>query len=188
MSRKSELAIERTSGPPTRAEVREIQELWFVLARKEWTSIVLAPAHPEGSAEEIARSLADVGKHLSDYPVTAITVKLLGPGSARALAALAQHVQRDRERRGFGPRVVDVEETPAEPDGSDTVDGNLVAPAGQLIVAIPPVVVEPLGLAVAQAADKVVLTVDVGKTRMADAKRSIDLIGRERIAGCFLVR
>lgn len=187
MSRKENLAIERSPGPAARAEVREIQELWFVLARQEWTSIVLAPAHPDGSAEEIARSLADVGKHLSDYPVTAITVKLLGPGSARALAALAQHVQRDRERRGFRPRVVDVNETNAETEPIDD-DGNVVAPAGQLIVAIPPVVVEPLGLAVAHAADKVVLTVDVGKTRMDDARRSIDLIGRERIAGCFLVR
>jgi hypothetical protein len=184
MSRKTELAIERSPGPPTRAEVREIQELWFVLARQEWTSIVLAPAHPDGSAEEIARSLADVGKHLSDYPVTAITVKLLGPGSARALATLAQHVQRDRERRGFRPKVVDLDEN--ETDAVE--DDRVVAPAGQLIVAIPPVVVEPLGLAVAHAADKVVLTVDMGKTKMAEARRSIDLIGRDRIAGCFLVR
>jgi hypothetical protein len=189
MSTKRELAIEKSPGPyAARAEIREMQELWFVLARSDWTSIVLAPAHPDGSAEDIARSLADVGKHLSDYPVTAITVKLLGPGSARALAALAQHVQRDRERRTFRPRVVDVNESAADIDGSMNEDGNVIAPAGQLIVAIPPVVVEPLGLAVAQAADKVVLTIDAGRTRMADARRSVELIGRERIAGCFLVR
>jgi len=60
--------------------------------------------------------------------------------------------------------------------------------AGKVIVAIQPVVVEPLGLAVTQAADVVVLCVEVGRTRLASARRTIELVGRERIAGCFLVR
>ncbi len=58
----------------------------------------------------------------------------------------------------------------------------------ELIVAIQPVVVEPLGLTVTQAADAVVLCIELKRTRLAAARRTIELIGRERIAGCLIVK
>ena len=62
-----------------------------------------------------------------------------------------------------------------------------VAPTGKVIVAIQPVVVEPLGLAVTEGADAVVLCIEVGRTRLAAARRTIELVGRERIAGALLL-
>jgi len=61
-------------------------------------------------------------------------------------------------------------------------------PAARLVIAIPAVCAEPLGLAVAKQADLVVLCVERARTRLSDVRRSADLIGRERMAGCFLVR
>ncbi len=58
----------------------------------------------------------------------------------------------------------------------------------ELIVAVQPVLVEPLGLAVVRAADAVILCIEMGRTRLAAVRRTIELIGRERIAGCLLVR
>jgi hypothetical protein len=58
---------------------------------------------------------------------------------------------------------------------------------GQIIVAIPGVVGEPLGVAVAQAADATVLCIERGQTRIADVRWATEMIGRERILGCFLV-
>jgi len=58
----------------------------------------------------------------------------------------------------------------------------------QLVVSIPPVVAEPLGVAAARQADLVVLCLEVGRTSLAGARRTIELIGLDRIAGCLLLR
>jgi len=59
---------------------------------------------------------------------------------------------------------------------------------GRSIVAILPVVDERLGVVVARAADAVVLCVEMGRTRLAAIRRTVELIGRNRIAGCFVVK
>jgi hypothetical protein len=43
-------------------------------------------------------------------------------------------------------------------------------------------------LAATQSADAVVLLVELGKSRMADVRRMVEQVGRERIVGCFLVK
>ncbi len=63
-----------------------------------------------------------------------------------------------------------------------------VIPPARIIISIPPVVTEPLGLAAVQKADAVVLAVRMNRSRMADVGRTIRMVGRDRIAGCFLVR
>lgn len=160
------LAIERTAdstvqvAPPN----REIQELWFRLSRTPWTSLVLVPADEGGSAAAAAAaSLADVGRRLRDAPVTFfILANSIDYASAGKITAAVASAGRN----------------------GGTKD---IAPTGKVIVAIQPVVVEPLGLAVTEAADVVVLCVQLGRTRIAAARRTIELIGRERIAGALLV-
>lgn len=177
---------------------KEYQRLWFALARSAWASLVLVPAHPGGSADGIARSLAEVGKRLSDVPVTAVTAGSLEYATAVALADLPQFVDRRRllpegrwptvDGEAVPAPVVTEEDvgasTPAAPDEA----GLMVSSAARLIISIPSVVSEPLGLATTQRADVIVLCIHMGQARMADARRSLELIGRERIAGCFLVR
>lgn len=174
---------------------------------------MLAPADPNGSADELAKALADAGQHLSDHPVSAVSSQVLGPASVRALAALAAHF-RDRRATsrpandpfdvdrlltphdGFGPvRSAAPPGPPALEEGAGANDAEdpvaalqaAALPTGQLIIAIPSVLSQPLGIAVARAADFVLLAVELGETRLADVSRSTDVIGREHILGTCLV-
>jgi hypothetical protein len=191
----------------------QYQELWFSLGRRPWSSVVLVPADRSGSADEVASRLAEVGKRISRSPVTAITARSLEYGTALALADLPSFVgQRGRPPQAPWTQAVEMppssldpstqarppEETsiqvasggglPAEPSGPWGEDGPMVSSGARLIISIPPVVSQPLGLATARAADLVVLCVDLGATRLADARRTLELVGRERLAGCFLIR
>lgn len=181
------------------AGLRQYQELWFALAKREWMSVVLVPADPEGSAAGIGKRLAEIGTRLSEMQVTAISVNSMGYDSAFALSDLQQHVDRESRARpdrtpliNVTGRVVSASEANAAKGGAAPRNGNTdalaLAPAARLIIAIPAIVAEPLGLATTQRADAIVLTVEMGRTRIADARRTVELIGRERIAGCFVVR
>ena len=140
----------------------EFQSLWFTLARMPWRSLVVVPAGEGGSAAAVATALADVGRRLRSSPVTFLV--MAGPidyaSAGKIVASVARPPDDVRQRR---------------------------APHGRVIVAIPPVVTEPLGIAVTDAADAVVLCIERGRTRSPSARRTIEMIGRDRIVGCVLV-
>jgi hypothetical protein len=162
---------------------REFVELWIKLAQQDWTSILLVPADPSASTAAMARALAETGQRLSFYQVTAITLSALEFGSALALADLAQHAERERRRSATA-------EAPASGDTGRgaTTEALVVSPPARLIISIPSVISEPLGLPAAQQADAVVVTVRVGHTLTSNVRRTIQLVGRDRVAGCVLVR
>ena len=193
---------------------QEIYDLWFAISRREWSSLVIVPVNANGTGDELARSLASVGKHLSEYPVSALPLKMIGPASVRALAALVLHFRRDRPLPAVRAHVAEQMEriferdaaksnrnaahkniplqplrnrSPVDDDEDEGAAANQ-APAGQLIISIPSILSEPVGIAVARAADAVVLAVELGHTRLADTRRTIEAIGRERILGTCLVR
>jgi hypothetical protein len=184
--------------------IRQHLELWMALARLTWRSLVLVPADPDGSTAALARALADIGQRLSFGPVTAVTIDELEFGTALALADLQQHL--DRNAGPFaqeGPVVetsiaaapAEKDELPVpEPTGSQgetippppATTALTVVPPARLIISIPAVIREPLGLAATREADAVVVTVQMRRTRLPDARRTIELVGRERVAGCYL--
>ncbi len=140
----------------------EFQSLWFRLARMPWRSLVVVPGDENGSAAAVATSLADVGRRLRNGPVTFLV--MAGPIDYASAGKIVASVA--------GPPVEASESKAAQ---------------GRVIVAIPPVVKEPLGIAVTDAADAVVICVEKGKTRTPSALRTIEMIGRDRIVGCILV-
>jgi hypothetical protein len=191
----------------------QYQHLWFALARRDWASLVMVPADQGESTDEVALRLAEVGKQLSGGPVTAITVKSLAYGTAVALADLPSFVDRARQSPSAVSPIFEMppseldhrdqagEWTPAGGSGEEPIrndqamqtvpsqgeGGSMVASGARLIISIPPVVAEPLGLATAHNADLVVVCLELGRTRLASARRTLDLIGRDRVAGCFLI-
>jgi hypothetical protein len=62
------------------------------------------------------------------------------------------------------------------------------AASSRVIVAIPPVLVEPRGVVLTRRADAVVVCIERGRTRLADVRRTVELIGGKRFLGCVLVR
>ena len=141
---------------------REYQELWFALARVPWRSLALVPGDSGASAKDIAASLASVGRVLHESVSTLVPVDTLDyfPVAELLLSIGAT-------TKATGPRAV--------------------KPPEKIIAALPSVVSDPLGLQVVAAADMVVICVEIGRTRVSSLRRTIELVGRERIAGCLLI-
>ena len=144
---------------------RDHDMLWFALARRRLTSVALVPADSSVSLArvgEVAQALADVGQRLVELPVTAIVL--------------------DAMDRSLIARVGAVLGTARE----GTTAWSNSSPLA-VIVAVPSVLTEPVGLALAQAADGVVLCASMGETRLDEARRTKELIGADRVVGCIMV-
>jgi hypothetical protein len=141
---------------------RDYQELWFALARRPWRSAVLVPAEPGLRTDELAQALAGIGRRLGFTQVSAVVAEQIDFDSVGLLTARVS--------------------SPGQ--SATTVAGQGTA---QIVVSIPPVVIQPLGVAVARAADTVVLCLAVGQTSVHHVQRTIELVGRERICGAVLV-
>jgi hypothetical protein len=158
----NELAARTDLAPFARRRALEshYQSLWFTLIRSHWHSLVLVPADEGDSAAGIATALADVGRRLRRTPVTFLIMagSIDYASAGKFLSAVAG-------------------------SGGEASDGP---PASRVIIAVPPVIVEPLALAVTDAADAVALYVRKGHTHSEAASRTIELVGRERFMGCVL--
>jgi hypothetical protein len=136
---------------------RVILELWMALSRRAWRSVVLLPADRRDSTQDAARALAEVGRRLRLARVDAVVAEELGYEQAAALIR------------------------------SLAVHGVTGGPGDQLVISLPSVVVEPLGVAVAQQADLVVLCVRMGWSGLDDARQTVQLVGEDRVAGCLVL-
>lgn len=173
---------------------REFQELWFTLARKRWASLAIVPVGAKVSASTIATSLAEVGSRLRDTPVTAIVAEALDYGAARTLSEIQPRLFEERALSNALEVPAKVVATRVE-GASPTVaaiaslrDAHVVSPMARVVIAIRSVIEEPLGVAVAQAADAVLLCVELGESQLAAARRTVELVGAERVVGALLVR
>jgi hypothetical protein len=136
---------------------RVILELWLALSRRPWRSVVLLPADRRDSTHAAANSLAEVGRRIKLARVDAVVAEELGYERAGALIR------------------------------SLAAHGASGGPGDQLVVAIPSVVVEPLGVAVARQADLVVLCIRMGWSGLDDARQTVQLVGEDRMAGCLVL-
>jgi hypothetical protein len=157
------VTIDRGAARHVGSANHDFQELWFTLARRNWRSLVLVPGDEGESVAAIAASLVNVGRRLRRGPVTFFIIAdpIDYESAARIMAALQ-----------------------AKQHGASEL---VTTSTGQVIATIQPVIAEPLGLAITEAADLAIVCAEVGRTRLAAAHRTIDLIGRERIAGCLVV-
>jgi hypothetical protein len=161
-----------------------VESLWLALAARSWTTLVVVPADPTRSSAALATALAEVGTRLSYEPVAALAIA--ADEDPRVLADVQQMVLRDRDRarHALAPELAGSAEGTGGPAASPR--SEQAAPPKKTIISIPAVNREHLGVAIARAADAVVVAVEMRRTRIADARRTIELIGRDRIAGCYL--
>ncbi len=175
---------------PAEPDRRDVLELWMALSRFEWKSLVLVPTDPASSPEALARWLAEIGKRLTFGTVNAISVDSLEYGSALALADLQQHVVSERPPPApviVAPPVVEAGMGAAPPAPPPT-EALMRIPPTRLIISIPPVIREPLGIPAAREADAVIVCLRLGTSRVPDLRRTVQLIGREKIVGTVLLR
>ncbi|HSM93645.1 MAG TPA: hypothetical protein VLT47_12235 [Anaeromyxobacteraceae bacterium] len=172
---------------------REIHELWFTLARRPWQSLVLVPTDVGMSVAAYATALAEVGTRLRDSPVTAIDAENMSYESARKLTNVHALIADGGHRWLLGSIEAEAKVTlaPREVVGEGSVPHAAprpMSPFGQVVIAIRSVFEQPLGVAVAQAADAVVICVEMGQSRLKSARRTLQLVGPERVVGTLLLR
>jgi hypothetical protein len=147
---------------------RQVEELWFALARTEWTSLAIVPVEVGQRAADVAKALAEVGNRVGELPVKAFafTMDSSAPENSIPFADAAKLASSTAlKRQGGMPSV---------------------SPPGQVIFTVAPIIREPLGMAVLQAVDVVLLCIEMGRTRLDAARRTLELVGRERV-GCLVM-
>lgn len=152
----------------------DLERLWLVLARTEWSSLVIVPADPDGSSAALAAALAEAGTRLSGEPVSALALE--GEQDARVLADVQRSLRAGRERARQRARAA------ADPHAPRRDGGG-----GRTILSIAAVARAPLGAVVAQAADAVLVTVALKRTRLDEVRRTVEMVGSDRVLGCCLV-
>jgi hypothetical protein len=163
----------------------ELEDLWLALTRTDWVSLVFVPADPGSSSAALVTALAEVGSRLSRETVSPLMLDI--DQDPAVLADVQQLLLRERRRADLRvPRVVG-ESAGSAGDVAPPPPESVPTPA-RTILSIPPLAGAPLGAGVARAADAVVVTVAMGRTRLADVRRTTELVGRERVAGCCIVR
>jgi hypothetical protein len=157
-------AVERDllEDAPQRVPPRqEYQELWFALARKSWRSLAIVAGDREESASEITSALVEVARMVDER------VSFFAPSDPLDYASVAGMLAA-ANAAAAGP--------------------SPLKPSARNIATLPPVVTNPLALRVAAEADIVVICIEIGKTRLSAVRRTIELIGRDHVAGCVLIR
>lgn len=140
----------------------ELQQLWFLTLRWEWSSLVLVPADSRGSVLRIAKALAQVGNRHGGRATARIE------GTNPSGAELVEDIT--------GQFTVQTPTAGGERWNQRT------------IIALDPVVTDPAGIPVAVAADAVLLFVELGKTDITEAQRTVQLIGHDHFRGCILIK
>jgi hypothetical protein len=162
MTRASKVKLaEETPGdalPWAGAPPVSVQQLWIAVQRQEWSSLVVMPSGPEGSAYEVARILHTVGK--------------LTMGD------------RLRLLDGRGVKLAGTAPLILEMTGSSPVRPASDSRGDRVLVVIDWVLAQPSGIPIALAADAAVLCVDLGRTSVAEARETIQVVGPQRFVGC----
>lgn len=132
-----------------------LQQLWFSLQRREWSTLVAVPADRDVSVMDFGRPLYEVGRLAMGEKLRLVDARDVKLTRTAGLIL---------EMTGGGP---------THSDG------------GRALVLIESVLSHPSGVPVALAADAALLCVEMGKTSLAAARETLRLVGAQRFLGCI---
>lgn len=158
--RLAEEARSQQAEAPTGLPSVELQQLWFSLQKREWSSLVLVPADAQTSALDFGQPLYEVGRLALGEQLKLV--------DARSLK-LTETAPLILEMTGAGP---------ARP--------GAVRP-DRVMVLVDSVLSRPSGIPVALAADLAVLCIELGRSSLPDARSTLQILGQQRFAGCLTI-
>jgi hypothetical protein len=136
--------------------------LWFAVQTRPWCSLAVLPAGPGESALSVANALYDVGALVSGGPMRLLDARAVTlASSASFIVNMSSLVSAPGERRNGG--------------------------AQRAVVVLASVIDQMAGVPIVLSADAAILTVTLGKTTLDSARRTLELVGAERVLGCILV-
>jgi hypothetical protein len=131
-----------------------VEELWYLLLSRRWSRLALVCPDRTPRTLRLARSLAEFGARHRRHPIEVIDAQELDMERA---SAIARRIEADEDR--------------PQPDGS------------RFIVAVDSPIANPSAIEVLTATDAVVLLVQKGVTTIPEARKIIDVVGRQRLVG-----
>jgi hypothetical protein len=158
MSRATKLKVEDAPAEDTAwagIPSLSLQQLWFSLQRREWSSLIAVPADRGMSLMDFVQPLYDVGR--------------LAMGDKLRLVDA-----RDVKLTRTAPLIVEMTE-----GGPNRKSGERV------LVLIESVLSHPSGVALALAADAALLCVEMGRTSIAAARETLQIVGAQKFLGCI---
>jgi hypothetical protein len=158
MSRATKLKVEDAPAEDTAwagIPSLSLQQLWFSLQRREWSSLVAVPADRGMSLMDFARPLYDVGR--------------LAMGDKLRLVDA-----RDVKLARTAPLILEM-----------TAGGPNRNSGERVLVLIESVLSHPSGVALALAADAALLCVEMGRTSIAAARETLQIVGAQKFLGCI---
>lgn len=158
----------RAGRPAQKDAATEAQELWFAATSQRWSTLALVPAHRGGSALHVAYTLIEAGTLFLRRQIELVSAE--GIDIATATGWIFDAVARSAQPQPF-----------AGQSGRAPERDHF-----QRIVVLEPVVSNPLGIALARAADAVLLVAELGVSDLGDARFTVEAIGQERFLGCVL--
>ncbi len=136
--------------------------LWFAVQTRPWLSLAVLPAGPGESALGVANALYDVGALVSGGPIRLLDARAVTLASSASLIVnMSSLVSAPGERRTGGTQ--------------------------RAIVLLASVIDQLAGVPIVLAADAAVLTLTLGKTTLDSARRTLELVGADRVLGTILV-
>lgn len=139
-----------------------LHSLWFAVQARPWNSLAVLPAGPGENALSVANALFDVGALVSGGPMRMLDARTVSlANSASFIVNMSSLVSAPGERRTGGPQ--------------------------RVVVVLSSVLDEMAGVPIILSADAALLTLTLGKTSLDAARRTLELIGAQRVLGCILV-
>jgi len=154
---------------PATTSCPDLNAVWLRL-RGDWAWVVVVPAEADGSTEEMARAFCDAGSRFSVYPVQLVEATDLDLDRSSQLIAQLGMSNRERGTSANG-----------------LSSSSYAPPITKTVVALDSPVANPLALAIARAADGVVLCVRRGHDRIGAVRDTIVAVGADRVLCCVLV-
>jgi len=147
----------RAAPPGPISPGHDVLELWYRLLARPWSCLVVVSPDETPATLRLARDLAELGTYYRRHPVEVIDGTRLDVERAAAIA-------HRLEPQDGAPRR-------AEP---------------RFVVALDSPIANPIAFGVLAAGDTVLMLLEKGVTRIPDARRIAEVVGRERLVGAVL--
>ena len=154
------MVIERTPRHPSSGPVPDgydVHELWYRLLSRPWSCLVVVSPDPTPDTLRLARSLAELGTQHRRQPVEVIDALQL---DLERSTAIAQWVEEQAALGDLAER--------------------------RFVIALDSPIVNPVAIGVLMVADAAVMLLEKGVSKIPQARRIIEIAGRERFIGAVL--
>ena len=180
--------LQKPTALPPRPRLAS-QHLWLRLSRdRTWRSLALIPAGPDLPVQRMATDLAHAACY--EAPGRVLVVNAVLPTAQTTTGGGGESGEWPVLRHFAGFDAIDVRQLPRDRalellrGAAQWLEGlRKLGVHDRQIFAVDPVVREISAMPLCKSVDRALLVVGLGRTRLAEARKTIELLGRDRFLG-----